>query len=47
MTEHTKISYLKSTIRIAGYGALAVSLRAGVFILILSEFIGILEEWVL
>jgi hypothetical protein len=47
MTTHTKISYLKSGVRIVGYAALIVSFPAAVVILIASELIGILEEYAL
>jgi hypothetical protein len=43
---HRNISFLKSTVRISGYGALMYSIGLGVFILILSELIGIIEELV-
>jgi hypothetical protein len=50
-SDHAKISYIKSTIRILGYGAMtAVGHRhpcivlAGV-LLIIAEFIGIVEEF--
>ena len=44
---HTKISYLKSSIRIAGYAAILINVRAAVVILIVSEIVGILEEYAL
>jgi hypothetical protein len=47
ITRHTKISYLKSVVRIAGYAAILVDLRIAVVVLIASEFVGILEEYVL
>ena len=43
---HQKISFIKSTIRIFGYGALWFSLDIAVILLILSEIIGIGEELV-
>jgi hypothetical protein len=43
---HQMISFLKSGVRITGYVALLYSLSLGVFILIISEAIGILEELV-
>ncbi len=43
---HQKISFLKSTIRIAGYGFLPFSLEIAAIVLILSEIIGIIEELV-
>ena len=47
ITQHTKISYLKSLVRIIGYAAILVSVPAAIVILIVSEFIGILEEYAL
>lgn len=43
---HQKISFIKSAVRIFGYGALLISLEIGVILLILSELIGIYEELV-
>ena len=43
---HQLVSFLKSAVRISGYGALMYSIGLGVFILILSELIGIIEELV-
>jgi hypothetical protein len=43
---HQTISFLKSAVRLTGYGALMYSIGLGVFILIISELIGILEELV-
>jgi hypothetical protein len=43
---HQIISFLKSTVRLTGYGALMYSIGLGVFVLIISEIIGILEELV-
>jgi hypothetical protein len=43
---HQTISFLKSAIRLTGYGALMYSIGLGVFILIISELIGIIEELV-
>ena len=43
---HQIISFLKSAIRLTGYGALMYSIGLGVFILIISEVIGIIEELV-
>ena len=43
---HQKISFLKSAIRILGYGLLVVSVPFAVGVLILSELIGIIEELV-
>jgi hypothetical protein len=45
-TKHQQISFLKSAVRLTGYGALMYSIGLGVFILIISELIGILEELV-
>jgi hypothetical protein len=44
--KHQIISFLKSGVRITGYVALLYSLSLGIFILIISEAIGILEELV-
>lgn len=49
MSPHKKISFVKSGIRILGYilGGLAFKnepLAAAFFVLVISEFIGILEE---
>jgi hypothetical protein len=44
--KHQIISFLKSAVRLIGYGALIYSIELGVFILIISELIGILEELV-
>jgi hypothetical protein len=43
---HQKISFLKSAIRIVGYGFLPFSLETATIVLILSEIIGIGEELV-
>jgi hypothetical protein len=43
---HQIISFLKSAIRLTGYGALMYSIGLGVFILIISEIVGIIEELV-
>tara|TARA_R110000868_G_scaffold2208_1_gene16771 strand:- start:871 stop:1062 length:192 start_codon:yes stop_codon:yes gene_type:complete len=43
---HQRISFLKSAVRLTGYGALMYSTGLGVFILIISELIGIIEELV-
>jgi hypothetical protein len=45
-TLHQRISFLKSTVRLTGYGALVYNIGLGVFILIISEIIGIIEELV-
>jgi hypothetical protein len=45
MTLHTKLSYIKSGLRVLGYGALlGSSMAAAVVILVVSELIGIAEE---
>jgi hypothetical protein len=44
--KHQIISFLKSGVRITGYTALLYSLSLGIFILIISEAIGIIEELV-
>jgi hypothetical protein len=46
MTAHTKISFIKSGLRIFGYSLLLVSIPGAVAVLILSEFVGIIEECV-
>jgi hypothetical protein len=46
MTAHTITSFVKSGLRIFGYGVLLVCIPAAVALLIISEFIGILEECV-
>lgn len=43
---HQQISFMKSTIRIAGYFCLLFSIGWGVAFLVLSEFLGIVEETV-
>lgn len=43
---HQKISFVKSALRLAGYGLLLYSLPIAVGVLILSELIGIIEELV-
>ena len=44
--KHQQISFIKSGIRILGYGALWWSLDIAVILLILSEIVGIGEELV-
>lgn len=44
MTLHTKLSYVKSALRIVGYLALLASVGVGVVVLVVSELIGIAEE---
>lgn len=44
--KHQKISFIKSGIRILGYGLLWWSIDIAVVILILSEIVGIKEEMV-
>jgi hypothetical protein len=43
---HQQISFIKSFIRILGYGALWYSLDVAIILLILSEVVGIGEELV-
>ena len=43
---HQKISFLKSAIRIVGYGLLLYNVPIAVGVLIFSEAIGIIEELV-
>lgn len=45
MSTHKKLSLLKSAIRIFGYALLPWHLYAGVVVLIISEGVGIIEEW--
>ncbi len=44
--KHQIVSFIKSAIRIFGYGTLLVSLPIAVILLILSEIVGIGEELV-
>jgi len=44
--KHQQISFIKSGIRILGYGTLWFSLDTAVILLIFSEIIGIVEELV-
>ena len=44
--KHQQISFIKSGIRILGYGALWFSLDTAVILLMLSEIVGIGEELV-
>ena len=43
---HQIISFIKSGIRILGYGFLWISLDTSIILLILSEMVGIIEELV-
>ena len=43
---HKKISFIKSAVRILGYGFIPFDLLVATIILVLSEVIGILEELV-
>ena len=43
---HQQISFIKSGIRLLGYGALWFSLDIAVILLILSEIVGVKEELV-
>ncbi len=43
---HQVISFIKSGIRILGYGALWFSLDTAIILLIFSEIVGIVEELV-
>jgi len=42
--KHQIISFVKSGIRLIGYGALLYNIETAVYILVLSEVIGIVEE---
>ena len=44
--KHQFISFVKSTIRIIGYGLLVVNVPTAVGVLILSEAVGVIEELV-
>ena len=44
--KHQIISFIKSGIRILGYGFLWISLDTSIILLILSEMVGIIEELV-
>ncbi len=44
--KHQIVSFIKSIVRIFGYGALLISLEVGAILLILSEILGITEELV-
>ena len=43
---HQIVSFLKSGIRLIGYGALLYNIETAVYILVFSELIGIVEELV-
>jgi len=45
LSYHTKISYLKSTIRILGYITIPFNIPIGVSILVASEILGYIEEF--
>lgn len=44
--KHQIVSFLKSTVRILGYGFIPFDLATATIILILSEIVGIIEELV-
>jgi len=44
--KHQIISFIKSGIRLIGYGALLYNIEIAVYILVFSEVIGIVEELV-
>jgi len=44
--KHQVISFIKSGIRLVGYGALLYDIEVAVYILVFSELIGIVEELV-
>jgi len=44
--KHQLISFIKSGIRLVGYGALLYNIEVAVYVLIFSELIGIVEELV-
>ena len=43
---HQSISFIKSIVRIGGYMLVLINLEAAVAVLVISEFIGIVEELV-
>jgi hypothetical protein len=43
---HRRISFIKSGIRILGYGFLAFNLITAIVLLVMSEVVGIIEELV-
>jgi len=43
---HRRISFIKSGIRILGYGFLAFNLITAIALLVMSEVVGIIEELV-
>ena len=45
MPTHKQISYIKSTIRIAGYVLLPLSIVWAALVLVASEVVGVWEEW--
>lgn len=44
--KHQIISFIKSGIRIAGYGFLPIDICTAMYILVASELVGIIEELV-
>lgn len=44
MEYHTKISFIKSGIRVLGYAGLYFSPVAGISLLIIAEIFGVIEE---
>ena len=44
MNKHTIISFVKSFVRIVGFGVLLINIPTGVIILIIAEVIGVFEE---
>ena len=44
--QHQQISFIKSAIRLAGYGAIVINIYVAVALLVISEIVGIVEELV-
>lgn len=44
MNYHTKVSFIKSAIRICGFSLCLINFLIGIILLILAEIIGIFEE---
>jgi hypothetical protein len=44
MSNHAKISYMKSALRIGGYLLLPFNIIQAAIVLVLSEIVGIVEE---
>ena len=44
--KHQIVSFIKSAIRLAGYGLLPINIILAAIVLVVSELVGILEELV-